>query len=141
MKTLLNDVKIRVLGSLVEKEITTPDYYLLSLNSLVTACKQKSNREPVVSYDEATVTAALDILREKDLVIVLKLPRQIGHKECRCAHLLAGEEGIRLPENAGQAGGAIDGERIEYLEQQIECMRQDLDELMSHFAEFRKQFE
>lgn len=72
MKPLLNDIEIRVLGSLVEKEITTPEYYPLSLNSLVTACNQKSNREPVVNYDEETVAGALDSLREKDLAIVVR---------------------------------------------------------------------
>src|SRR5213593_1082441 len=64
----LSDVEIRVLGSLVEKEITTPDYYPLSLNSLVAACNQSSNRNPVVHYDESTVAEALDTLREKKLV-------------------------------------------------------------------------
>ena len=56
-----------MLGALLEKEIATPEYYPLSLNALVNACNQKSNREPVVSYDEETVEAALDGLREKGL--------------------------------------------------------------------------
>jgi uncharacterized protein YceH (UPF0502 family) len=56
---------VRVLGALMEKEITTPEYYPLSLNALVNACNQKSNREPVVSFDENTVIDALDRLREK----------------------------------------------------------------------------
>jgi uncharacterized protein YceH (UPF0502 family) len=57
----------RVLGALLEKEIATPEYYPLSLNALVNACNQKSNREPVVQYDEDTVETALDILQEKGL--------------------------------------------------------------------------
>lgn len=56
---LLNEIEARVLGSLIEKEITTPDYYPLSLNALVNACNQKSNREPVMSVDEAAVREAL----------------------------------------------------------------------------------
>lgn len=68
MDTLLNEVEVRVLGSLIEKQITLPDYYPLSLNALVNACNQKSSRNPVVSYDEQTVMRALDSLREKGLV-------------------------------------------------------------------------
>jgi uncharacterized protein YceH (UPF0502 family) len=63
----LDGVEVRVLGSLLEKEVATPDYYPLSLNALVNACNQKSNREPVVSYDEDTVEDALLTLREKGL--------------------------------------------------------------------------
>lgn len=65
---LLNDVDVRVLGSLVEKELTTPEYYPLSLNALVNACNQTSNRDPVVKYDEATVKSAVDRLRKYSLV-------------------------------------------------------------------------
>ncbi len=67
MDALLNEVEIRVLGCLIEKQITLPDYYPLSLNALVNACNQKSSRNPVVSYDEQTVMRALDSLREKNL--------------------------------------------------------------------------
>lgn len=59
----LNAVEIRVLGCLVEKELATPDYYPLTLNALVNACNQKSNRDPVVAFDEATVAQALESLR------------------------------------------------------------------------------
>jgi uncharacterized protein YceH (UPF0502 family) len=64
----LSSIEVRVLGSLIEKEITTPEYYPLTLNALTNACCQKNNREPVVSYDETTVVRALDGLREKKLV-------------------------------------------------------------------------
>jgi uncharacterized protein YceH (UPF0502 family) len=64
---LLNDVEIRVLGSLIEKDITTPDYYPLSLNALVNACNQKNNRDPVMSLDEDAVRQALYSLQEKRL--------------------------------------------------------------------------
>lgn len=64
----LSPEEARVLGSLLEKEVLTPDVYPMTLNALVNACNQKSSREPVVSYDEATVQRALDGLREKGLV-------------------------------------------------------------------------
>ena len=67
-ESYLDDVEVRVLGALIEKEITTPDYYPLSLNSLVAACNQSSNRHPVVHYDEGMVNQAADTLREKQLV-------------------------------------------------------------------------
>ncbi|HYJ92407.1 MAG TPA: DUF480 domain-containing protein, partial [Pyrinomonadaceae bacterium] len=68
MALILNETEVRVLGSLVEKQLTTPEYYPMTLNALVAACNQKSNRDPIVSYDESTVTAALDSLRDKNLV-------------------------------------------------------------------------
>ena len=67
MSYVLDPVETRVLGALVEKEITTPDYYPLSLNALVNACNQKSNREPVLELDEASVRAALRTLDDKAL--------------------------------------------------------------------------
>ncbi len=68
MNLLLNEVECRVLGSLVEKEITTPEYYPLSLNALINACNQKSNREPVMNLDEPAVRTALLSLDKQSLV-------------------------------------------------------------------------
>lgn len=65
---LLNEVECRVLGSLIEKEVTTPEYYPLSLNALVNACNQKSNRDPVMNLDEAAVREALHSLDGQSLV-------------------------------------------------------------------------
>jgi len=65
----LDGPEARVLGALLEKEIATPEYYPLSLNALVNACNQKSNREPVVSFDEETVERALEGLRIKGLAV------------------------------------------------------------------------
>jgi uncharacterized protein YceH (UPF0502 family) len=70
MDILLNDIEVRVLGSLLEKSMTTPEYYPLSLNALTNACNQKSNRDPVVGFDETTVIRALDSLREKQLAVL-----------------------------------------------------------------------
>jgi uncharacterized protein YceH (UPF0502 family) len=68
--TLLTPTEIRVLGSLIEKQITTPEYYPLTLNSLTLACNQKNNRNPVTVLTEAEVEQALDSLREKNLAYV-----------------------------------------------------------------------
>ena len=67
MDIILNDVETRVLGALVEKDVTTPDYYPLSLNALVNACNQKNNRDPVMNLDEEAVREALATLQEKRL--------------------------------------------------------------------------
>ena len=67
MNIVLNPAEARVLGSLVEKDITTPDYYPLSLNALINACNQKNNREPVTNFDEETVRLALRNLSDKRL--------------------------------------------------------------------------
>jgi hypothetical protein len=63
----LSEIEVRVLGSLIEKDITTPDYYPLSLNALVNACNQKNNRDPVMTLDEGSVREALSSLQEKRL--------------------------------------------------------------------------
>ncbi len=64
---ILTEIETRVLGSLIEKDITTPDYYPLSLNALVNACNQKNNRDPVMTLDEPAVREALSTLQEKRL--------------------------------------------------------------------------
>ncbi|PYS99461.1 MAG: DUF480 domain-containing protein [Acidobacteria bacterium] len=64
----LTEVEARVLGSLVEKQLTTPEYYPLTMNALTAACNQKSNRDPVVAYDETTIMTAIDSLRDRNLV-------------------------------------------------------------------------
>ena len=67
MPLILTSVEARVLGALIEKEITTPDYYPLSLNALVNACNQKSNRDPHMDLDDAYVESSLRTLAEKNL--------------------------------------------------------------------------
>ena len=67
MNPVLNETEARVLGALLEKEITTPDYYPLSLNALVNACNQKSNRDPVMNLEEDSVRAALRALHDNSL--------------------------------------------------------------------------
>lgn len=71
MEPLLSEVEVRVLGALIEKQIATPEYYPLTLNALTAACNQKSNRAPVVDFDEKTVVRALESLRDKELARML----------------------------------------------------------------------
>ena len=208
MDQTLTEAEVRVLGSLIEKEITTPDYYPLSLNALMAACNQSSNRNPVVHYDEDTVAQAADLLREKKLVhliargesrvnkyrhvlyeamnmgrpdiaamcilmlrgpqtvgeirtrsnrlydftsveqvettlnglmaavppLVVRLPRQMGQKEVRYAHLLSGEVEMSALEAEPEARPEIDPDRIGKLEREVADLRRE-------FEEFRKKFE
>ncbi len=113
MNIILTDDEARVLGCLMEKEMATPDYYPLSLNALNNACNQKSNRNPVVSYDEETVIYALDGLRERSLARQSNVSRvakyeQIFTKEL---NLVTREEAIicilllRGPQTVGEIRG------------------------------------
>ena len=81
MDILLTDEEVRVLGCLMEKEMATPDYYPLTLNALISACNQKSNRFPVVSYDERTVRYALNGLIERKLVRQSNLSRVAKYEQ------------------------------------------------------------
>lgn len=74
MDATLSASEVRVLGALIEKQLSTPDYYPLTLNALMNACNQLSNREPVVSYDEDTVLKSVDGLRKKGLARVITGP-------------------------------------------------------------------
>lgn len=70
MSEKLSEIEVRIIGALIEKQLTTPEYYPLTLNALVAACNQKTNREPVVAYSEQEVQKSLDDLREKNLAYV-----------------------------------------------------------------------
>jgi uncharacterized protein YceH (UPF0502 family) len=72
MDIVLDEEEVRVLGSLIEKQVTTPEYYPLTMKALVAACNQKSNRHPVVSYDEQVTERAMNGLRDKKLGWVIK---------------------------------------------------------------------
>ncbi|HBA85203.1 MAG TPA: DUF480 domain-containing protein [Verrucomicrobia bacterium] len=221
MEILLKIEEVRALGSLIEKELTTPEYYPLSLNALVNACNQKSNRDPLTMYDERTVVRALEGLREKRLAsmvtgavsrvpkyrqlftetvgmdlqdtavlcelmlrgpqtagelrnraqrfcpiesieqvekiieglmakenfsLIVKLPRQMGYKECRYAHLLSGTPEIRedqthpAPE-AARLEVQAENERMAKMESEIEAMKVELSDLKQQLLDFKKQFE
>jgi len=68
MKYAINAIEARILGVLIEKQLSTPEYYPLTLNALINACNQKSNRDPVMNLDETAVVAALDSMRKQHLV-------------------------------------------------------------------------
>lgn len=86
LPTDLEPVEIRIIGSLIEKELSTPDHYPLSLNALTAACNQSSNRDPVMSLDEGTVSQAIDTLRRRGLVRSIQ---GIGSRVPKYSHLLA----------------------------------------------------
>lgn len=70
MPEILNETEARIVGALVEKQLTTPEYYPLTMNALIAACNQKNNRDPVTTLDEATVTNTLERLRDRNIVYV-----------------------------------------------------------------------
>ena len=82
----LEPVEVRVIGSLIEKELSTPDNYPLSLNALTSACNQSSNRDPVMALEEGTVMQAIDTLRRQGLVRSIQA---IGSRVPKYQHLLA----------------------------------------------------
>ncbi|MGB9457493.1 MAG: YceH family protein [Bryobacteraceae bacterium] len=118
MDLQLDAAEARVLGALLEKEIATPEYYPLSLNALLNACNQKTNREPVVAYDESTVEAALEGLRHKGLATRLtghdvRVPKHaqrfteqfnLGRREAAVLCLLL----LRGPQTVGELRGRSD---------------------------------
>ncbi len=218
---LLGPAEVRVLGSLIEKEITTPAYYPLTLNALTNACNQSSNRDPVFALDEAAVVRALDRLRDRKLAflfsgadsrvpkyghrcaeafalppdelaalcelmlrgpqtvgevrgrasrmhafaslaeaegalealvakaprpLALKLPRQIGFKEARYAHLLGGPPAEGAPGTAPRLEPAVvavrlENERLAKLEAEVTDLRREIAELRQQLAAFRRQFD
>ena len=113
MDVVLDAVEVRVLGSLVEKELSTPDYYPMTLNALTAACNQKSNRDPVVQLEEADVQRALEGLQRKRLAGTSTYGRATKYR-----HSLAERLGLdrprlavlaslmlRGPETAGEVRG------------------------------------
>lgn len=112
MTTILSDIEVRVLGALVEKQVTTPEYYPLTLNALTLACNQKNNRSPVTSYSEDEVAQALETLREKNLTYVFygstsRVPKY-KHVMTEVLHLSAAELAVmcvlllRGPQTSGE---------------------------------------
>jgi uncharacterized protein len=111
----LNPVEVRVLGSLVEKDITTPDYYPLTLNALTNACNQSSNRDPVVAYAEHTVVRGLDSLRERKLAFMFQgadsRVAKFGHRIAETLELARPETAalcvllLRGPQTVGEIRG------------------------------------
>ncbi|HJR09076.1 MAG TPA: YceH family protein [Pyrinomonadaceae bacterium] len=94
---ILSPEEVRVVGALIEKQVTTPEYYPLTLNALRQACNQLSNREPVVSFDEKTVAWALESLRERKLVRVVTTA---DGRVPKYRHVLDEALGLKSPEMA-----------------------------------------
>lgn len=115
---VINEIEARVLGSLVEKQLTTPEYYPLTLNSLVAACNQKSNRDPVMSLGESEVLAAVDSMRDKNLVYLFhgSTSRTVKYKHMLPSVFELDEAGVavitllllRGPQTAGELRGRAD---------------------------------
>jgi len=136
MPTILTEVELRVLGSLVEKQITTPEYYPLTLNSLTLACNQKNNRNPVTAYSEATVAEAIETLRVKNLAYVFygsnsRVPKykhvmpeifHLSHPELSlmCLLMLRGPQTVG--ELHGRAGRMFDFKGIEDVEETVNSL-------------------
>src|SRR5687768_6152387 len=136
MPTLFSDIEIRVLGALIEKQVTTPEYYPLTLNALTLACNQKNNRYPVTSYSENQVADALESLREKNLAYVFygstsRVPKykhvmpevmHLNHAEVAlmCVLLLRGSQ--TLGELRGNAARLHDFSSLEEVEQTLNVL-------------------
>jgi uncharacterized protein len=113
--TPLDFVEARVLGSLIEKDITTPDYYPLTLNALVNACNQSNNRDPVVALGEQGVTQGLNGLRERKLAFMFQgadsRVAKFGHRIAETLELARPETAIlcilllRGPQTVGEIRG------------------------------------
>ena len=88
MNPPLTDVEVRILGALLEKEVTTPEYYPLSLNALLAACNQTTNRDPVMRLDEDTATHHIIALRRGGL---LRQIQPVGSRVTKFEHLMAEE--------------------------------------------------
>jgi uncharacterized protein len=129
----LNAVEARILGSLIEKDITTPDYYPQTLNALVNACNQSTNRDPVVAYGEADVVRGLDLLREKKLAFMFQgadsRVAKFGHRVAETLELARPETAVlcvlllRGPQTVGEIRGRT-GRMHEFasLEETEDCL-------------------
>ena len=136
MSTILTDIETRVLGSLVEKQVTTPEYYPLTINALTLACNQKNNRYPVTSYTENQVQEAVERLREKNLAYVFygstsRVPKykhvmpevmHLSHPEVAlmCVLMLRGAQ--TLGELRGNASRLHDFPGLEEVEQTLNAL-------------------
>ena len=94
---ILSLEEVRVVGALIEKQVTTPEYYPLTLNALRQACNQLSNRDPVVAYDERTIVWALESLRDRKLVRVVTTA---DGRVPKYRHVLDEALGLKSPEMA-----------------------------------------
>jgi uncharacterized protein len=140
--TVLTEIETRVLGSLIEKQVTTPEYYPLTLNALTLACNQKNNRHPVTSYTESQVSDALESLREKNLTYVFygstsRVPKY-KHVMPEVMHLKPAETALMcvLMLRGAQTLGELRGNASRLHEfSSLEEVEQTLNELISRDEE------
>ena len=140
--TVLTEIETRVLGSLIEKQVTTPEYYPLTLNALTLACNQKNNRHPVTSYTENQVSDALETLREKNLTYVFygstsRVPKY-KHVMPEVMHLNPAETALMcvLMLRGAQTLGELRGNASRLYEfSSLEEVEQTLNGLISHDTE------
>ncbi len=138
MDRIFSDIEVRILGCLIEKELTTPEYYPLTVNALTNACNQKSNRNPVVSYDQETVAQSLRRLQGEGLVIIVS---GAGHRVRKYEHrfmeklyvskkemVVLCELMLRGPQTIGEI--RTRGERM-YEFSGLDEVREALEEMMS----------
>jgi uncharacterized protein YceH (UPF0502 family) len=137
MDIVLSNEEVRVLGSLIEKELSTPDYYPLSVNALTNACSQKSSRDPVVSYSEQTVEEVVDDLTQKGLVHKSRVGRvpKVEERFTHMHNLVPRESAILcvLLLRGPQTGGEIKGRTARL------CNFESLDEVhetLGHLEEY-----
>lgn len=136
MELMLSNEELRVLGCLIEKEMATPEYYPLSMNALVNACNQKSNREPVVAWDEEIIFQAIEELKEKELAWQSNLSRVPKYEEqfIKMNNLNPPEAAIlcvlmlRGPQTAGEIRGR--SERL-YAFENLEAVNDTLESLIT----------
>lgn len=136
---MLTDIETRVLGALVEKQVTTPEYYPLTLNALTLACNQKNNRNPVSAYSENEVAQALESLREKNLAYVFygstsRVPKY-KHVMPEVLHLNAAETALMcvLMLRGPQTPGELRGNAARLYEfSGLDDVEQTLSGLISH---------
>ncbi len=134
MEIILNEAEIRVLGCLLEKSMATPEYYPLSLNALTHACNQKSNREPVVAWSDATVETAAKSLEAKGLINCSSAGRVLKFEETftRQYNMVASEAAVlcvlllRGPQTPGAIRSRI--ERLHAIDS-LEALQETLDRL------------
>src|SRR5580704_1430740 len=140
MLSLLDAEEVRVLGSLIEKEATTPEYYPMSLNALVNACNQKSNRHPAVNYDDEVVLQAIERLRDKKMAAIIMGSGRVNKYAQRFSELLnLGRREMALvctlllrgPQTLGELSGR--SERMHAFED-LEAVEHTLDRMASHEA-------
>ena len=138
MKYQLNGTEARVIGCLLEKQVTTPEQYPLSVNAVTMACNQKTNREPVMNLSEQEVEQTLEgLAAREDGPYVVRLAREPGKRESRYMHLFCGDVDISVTSPVTDITADDDDlvARVEALEGEVAGLKQRLDALLAHLGD------